>query len=97
MRRRVVTAGVQHTVVKPATRIASRERWEWRPTILARSAIVPRTSLARMRRIPTVCTRFSLPVSSTPQAQAPPLRVGMRLLGSTPVFCPHANGSLPSR
>ena len=69
---------VQHTGAEPATRIAGRERWEWRPTILARSAIVPRTSLARMCRIPTVCPRFSFPVGSTPQAQTPPLRVGRR-------------------
>ena len=41
------------------------------------------------------CPRFSLPVGSTPKAQGPPLRVARRLLGSTPVFCPHANGSLP--
>ena len=52
--------------------------------------------LARMRRIPTVCPGSSLPVGSTPLAQGPPLRVGRRLLGSTPVFCPHAGGSLPS-
>ena len=37
----VVTPRVQHTGAKPATRIAGRERWEWRPTILARSAFVP--------------------------------------------------------
>ena len=94
---------VRHIGAEPATRIAGRERWEWRPTILARFAIVPRTSLARMRRIPTVCPGFSLPAGSTPLAQAPQLRVGRRLLGSTPVFFPACKwiptlveGSFPS-
>ena len=57
---------------------------------------IPQFLLALQSFLAHLLHDFHSPVGSTPQAQAPPLRVGTRLLGSTPVFCPHANGSVPA-
>ena len=57
-------SGVQHTGAKPATSIVGRERWEWRPTIPARSTTIGSTEMANVKQtqkmIPFVECEISL-------------------------------------